>query len=262
MLNKLSQIDKLAGASLNGSKVDSRGVKHFNANLPVLLQVLAKSQGSSYLLKLGNTTLQTTSHTKLEVGKSYWANMQSNHAGQIVISKLVKKPEIDELVKNMPLKLSAQDLSLLAANPKAFTQELKDFLLSQLANAAHKEDFKELAFLALSLAQGVLSLVVSEDGKEQLLQLCPKKSRNALDFYAIFPRLGPISGSIWQEVSPKGANNGVRLCAQLAVMNERVEEILQEHSDELGLDSVQISSANTPKELFSLSSLCLLDVRT
>lgn len=261
MLNKLSQIDKLASPKLV-SAPESKHAKHFNSNLPILLKVLAKSQGNSYLLKLGNTTLQTTSHTKLEVGKSYWANMQSNHAGQIVISKLVKKPDIDELVKNMPLKLSAQDLSLLATNPKAFTHELKDFLLSQLANAAHKEDFRELAFLTLSLAQGVLSLVVSEDGKDQLLQLAPKKSRDALEFYAIFPQLGPISGSIWQEPSPKDTKNGVKLCAQLAVMNERVQEILQEHSDELGLDSVQISSTNTPKELFSLSSLCLLDVRT
>lgn len=264
MLHKLSQIDKLAGSKVD-SKLESKGIKHFNANLPVLLKVLAKSQGNSYLLKLGNTTLQTTAHTKLEIGRSYYANMQRNHAGQIVISNLVQKPQIDTLLKNAPLKLQANDLRLLSSNPQAFTQELKEFLLTQLASA-HKDDFKELATLALSLTQGVISLVVSQDGADHLVQLAPRPKRNRLEFYAIFPHLGPISGYIWQESSPaessqQGTAKSQRVCAYFAVMNTRVKELLEEHSDELGLDSMQVASDKSPKELFPLS-LSLVDMRT
>lgn len=290
MLHKLSHIDKLAAANAPNSaagstKSSAHAPKHFNANLPVLLNVLAKAQGNNYLLKLGNTTIQTQAHAPLQVGKSYWANMQKNAAGQIIISNLVQKPEIDSALKNMPLKLGMGDLRHLASDPKAFVQELKEFLLSQLANTASSSDFKELSLLALSLSQGVLSLVVHEDGHDHLMQISHKSARNKLEFYAIFPRLGPISGQIWQEISkqetPKqvmptamqagilqkqgAARAGVsRICAHLSVMNDRVKELLLEHELELGL-SLQISSDRAPRELFSFHShslQSLLDLRT
>lgn len=273
MLHKLSQIDKLAATkSANPSKTSGHAPKHFNANLPVLLNVLAKAQGNSYLLKLGNTTIQTQAHAPLQVGKSYWANMQKNAAGQIIINNLVQKPTIDSALKHMPLKLGMEDLRHVASEPKAFMQELKEFLLAQLSTTTSQQDFKELSLLALSLTQGVLSLVVHEDGHDHLIQIAATKS-NTLDFYAIFPRLGPISGQIWQEITPNKSNQQARLMSQshlgaqkqtrahLNVMNDRVKELLLAHSDELGV-AIHISSDRAPKELFSLGGVSLLDVRT
>lgn len=273
MLHKLSQIDKLAAtkSASNPSKASGHTPKHFNANLPVLLNVLAKAQGNSYLLKLGNTTIQTQAHAPLQVGKSYWANMQKNAAGQIIINNLVQKPAIDSALKHMPLKLSIEDLRHLASEPKAFIQELKEFLLSQLSTTTSQHDFKELSLLALSLTQGVLSLVVHEDGHDHLVQIATAKS-NTLDFYAIFPRLGPISGQIWQEITPKDSSQKAglmkqprdtqkRICAHLHVMNDRVKELLLTHINELEFD-LQIFSDRAPKELFTLGGTSLLDVRT
>lgn len=266
MLNKLSQIDKSAKSMMSATNAlnhqSSKGhaqAKHFNASLPVLLKVIAKSQGNNYLLKLGNTTIQTQSQRALQVGKTYWANMQQNAAGQIVLNKLIAKPDFSENLKSMPLKLAMKDLDLLAKDYKAFGNELKEFLLQNLGNVAHKEDFSQLSMMALSLAQGVLSLVVNEDGEDKLLQIAPKKQ--SVDFYAIFPRLGPVQGQIYTKKEAQDDNKAPKslVCADICVMNERVKELLESHAKELGLDEVQIYCDKTPEELFAFKNN-LLDI--
>ncbi len=157
MLDKLQNLSPLSKLAKLDSSALKENPKNFNATLPVLLKVLAQTKGDMYLLRLGNTTIQTRSAFSLDIGKSYWANMQKNSAGQIVLSNLFAQPNFVDKLKNIPLKLSFSDLDTLSQNPKLFISEYKDFLLSQLANAQHKDEFKEISSLIFSLKQGVVS---------------------------------------------------------------------------------------------------------
>ena len=110
-MNPLIQITNLAklDSVLNAGNLSNP--KHFNASLPVLLKVLAQSKNGEYLLQLGRSQISTKSAIKLEIGKTYWANMQKNAANQIVLNNLIKNPKIMENLKNSPLKFSLHDLA-------------------------------------------------------------------------------------------------------------------------------------------------------
>lgn len=267
-LNPLQQMANLA--KLDSALSTQKGAKHFNASLPVLLKVLSQSKNGEYLLQLGRTQIATNSAIKLEIGKSYWANMQKNAANQIVLNNLIKNPKIMENLKNSPLKLSLNDLAELQKNPKDFINELKEFLLKEIAYAENPKDFSELAKSLLSLSQGVLSLIISDEGKEHLLQIAQKKSRkNQVEFYGIFPSLGPIKGvfsdcseDMRRETEGVGKSSSGKLLAQIWVMSEKIALALQKHREDLGVECdlrVYVDSAIEP--LLELENN-LLDIKT
>lgn len=252
-------------AKLDSALSTQKGAKHFNASLPVLLKVLSQSKNGEYLLQLGRTQIATKSAIKLEIGRSYWANMQKNAANQIVLNNLIKNPKIMESLKNSPLKLSLNDLAELQKNPKDFINELKEFLLKEIVSSENPKDFSELAKSLLSLSQGVLSLIISDEGKEHLLQIAQKKSRkNQVEFYGIFPSLGPIKG-VFSDCSEEGSEvleSNDKLLAQLWVMSEKVALALQKHREDLGVECdlrIYVDSAIEP--LLELENN-LLDIRT
>lgn len=262
-LNPLQQMANLA--KLDSALSTQKGAKHFNASLPVLLKVLSQSKNGEYLLQLGRTQIATKSAIKLEIGRSYWANMQKNAANQIVLNNLIKNPKIMESLKNSPLKLSLNDLAELQKNPKDFINELKEFLLKEIVSSENPKDFSELAKSLLSLSQGVLSLIISDEGKEHLLQIAQKKSRkNQVEFYGIFPSLGPIKG-VFSDCSEEGSEvleSNDKLLAQLWVMSEKVALALQKHREDLGVECdlrIYVDSAIEP--LLELENN-LLDIRT
>ena len=274
-LNPLQQMTNLA--KLDSALSSQKGAKHFNASLPVLLKVLSQSKNGEYLLQLGRTQIATNSAIKLEIGKSYWANMQKNAANQIVLNNLIKNPKIMENLKNSPLKLSLNDLAELQKNPKDFINELKEFLLKEIALSENPKDFGELAKSLLSLSQGVLSLVITDEGKEHLLQIAQKKSRkNQVEFYGIFPSLGPIRGVFSDcsennksrdEVEKKGEGDknlysSDKLLGQLWVMSEKIAQLLHKHREDLGVECdlrVYVDSVIEP--LLELEN-SLLDIKT
>lgn len=269
-LNPLQQMANLA--KLDSALSTQKGAKHFNASLPVLLKVLSQSKNGEYLLQLGRTQIATKSVIKLEIGRSYWANMQKNAANQIVLNNLIKNPKIMENLKNSPLKLSLNDLAELQKNPKDFINELKEFLLKEIASSENPKDFGELAKSLLSLSQGVLSLIISDEGKEHLLQIAQKKSRkNQVEFYGIFPYLGPIKGVLsdcsedgkYREETKKGDKiSSDKLLAQLWVMSEKIALALQKHREDLGVECdlrIYVDSAIEP--LLELENN-LLDIKT
>ena len=266
-LNPLQQMANLA--KLDSALSTQKGAKHFNASLPVLLKVLSQSKNGEYLLQLGRTQIATKSAIKLEIGRSYWANMQKNATNQIVLNNLIKNPKIMESLKNSPLKLSLNDLAELQKNPKGFINELKEFLLKEIASSENPKDFSELAKSLLSLSQGVLSLIISDDGKEHLLQIAQKKSRkNQVEFYGIFPSLGPIKG-VFSDCSEERSigegrdkNSSDKLLAQLWVMSEKIALALRKHREDLGVECdlrVYVDSAIEP--LLELENN-LLDIKT
>lgn len=264
-------------AKLDSALISQKGAKHFNASLPVLLKVLSQSKNGEYLLQLGRTQIATNSAIKLEIGKSYWANMQKNAANQIVLNNLIKNPKIMENLKNSPLKLSLNDLAELQKNPKDFINELKEFLLKEIALSENPKDFGELAKSLLSLSQGVLSLVITDEGKEHLLQIAQKKSRkNQVEFYGIFPSLGPIRG-VFSDCSEnnksrdevekksegdKNLHSSDKLLGQLWVMSEKIAQLLHKHREDLGVECdlrVYVDSVIEP--LLELEN-SLLDIKT
>lgn len=265
-LNPLQQMANLA--KLDSALSTQKGAKHFNASLPVLLKVLSQSKNGEYLLQLGRTQIATNSAIKLEIGKSYWANMQKNAANQIVLNNLIKNPKIMESLKNSPLKLSLNDLAELQKNPKDFINELKEFLLKEITYAENPKDFSELAKSLLSLSQGVLSLIITDERKEHLLQIAQKKSRkNQVEFYGIFPSLGPIKGvfsdcSEERSIGEEDKNSRDKLLAQLWVMSEKIALALQKYREDLGVECdlrVYVDSAIEP--LLELENN-LLDIKT
>lgn len=266
-LNPLQQMANLA--KLDSALSTQKGAKHFNASLPVLLKVLSQSKNGEYLLQLGRTQIATKSAIKLEIGRSYWANMQKNAANQIVLNNLIKNPKIMESLKNSPLKLSLNDLAELQKNPKDFINELKEFLLKEITSSENPKDFSELAKSLLSLSQGVLSLIISDESKEHLLQIAQKKSRkNQVEFYGIFPSLGPIRG-VFSDCSDERSrgeegdkSSSDKLLAQLWVMSEKIALALQKHREDLGVECdlrVYVDSVIEP--LLELENN-LLDIKT
>lgn len=252
-------------AKLDSALSTQKGAKHFNASLPVLLKVLSQSKNGEYLLQLGRTQIATKSAIKLEIGRSYWANMQKNAANQIVLNNLIKNPKIMESLKNSPLKLSLNDLAELQKNPKDFINELKEFLLKEIVSSENPKDFSELAKSLLSLSQGVLSLIISDEGKEHLLQIAQKKSRkNQVEFYGIFPSLGPIKG-VFSDCSEEGSEvleSSDKLLAQLWVMSEKIALALQKHREDLSVEcDLRIYVDSVIEPLLELENN-LLDIRT
>lgn len=267
-LNPLQQMANLA--KLDSALSTQKGAKHFNASLPVLLKVLSQSKNGEYLLQLGRTQIATKSAIKLEIGRSYWANMQKNAANQIVLNNLIKNPKIMESLKNSPLKLSLNDLAELQKNPKDFINELKEFLLKEIVSSENPKDFSELAKSLLSLSQGVLSLIISDEGKEHLLQIAQKKSRkNQVEFYGIFPYLGPIKGVFSDcsedmriEAEEGDKNPRGKLLAQLWVMSEKIALALQKHREDLSVEcDLRIYVDSVIEPLLELENN-LLDIRT
>lgn len=282
-LNPLQTLSNLAKLDSAINAGNSTTPKHFNASLPVLLKVLAQSKNGEYLLQLGRSQIATNSAIKLEIGKSYWANMQKNEANQIILSNLIKNPKIMENLQNSPLKFSLSDLAELQKNPKDFVNELKEFLLKELAMCENKKDFSELSKSLLCLSQGVLSLVISDENKEHLFQMTTKKSRKQeVHFYGIFPSLGPIKGvfSVLGDFSnfsdfgdlgvlsqmPKSKNakdsKDSNLLAQFWVMSEKIATLLKKHRSDLGIICdfcVYVDSDVAP--LFELEN-SLLDIKT
>ncbi|MFC3847150.1 hypothetical protein ACFOPX_01185 [Helicobacter baculiformis] len=227
--------------------------QHFNATLPLLLKVLEKKGAQKYLLQLGNQIVETKSQKPLIVGQNYWALMQKSSVGAIMLSNLTPQPKIVAQLKNAPLTLEIKDL------PTLLSQEdfkgYKETLIQHLTHATTKQDFLLLGNLLLSLQHQVASFVIRDNHKEALLQFKPKKAKQQrLDFYALYPHLGPLQGSIIFH------DPGLEL--YLNVAYESVRTLLQAHQHKLrGFENVHIATAtNSIEPLFDFEE-SLLDTR-
>ena len=78
MIKQLSQLAQVQNTMQNSAKTTQ-----FNATLPIKLEVMEKLQGIRYMLKVGNTAMETKSLKELQVGGRYWAMMGRSSAGGI-----------------------------------------------------------------------------------------------------------------------------------------------------------------------------------
>ncbi|WP_121021686.1 hypothetical protein [Helicobacter vulpis] len=225
--------------------------QRFNATLPLLLKVLEKKGAQKYLLQLGNQIVETKSQKPLVVGQSYWALMQKSSVGAIMLSHLTPQPKILEQLKDAPLKLDIKDL------PTLFKQEdfkgYQDMLIQHWTHATSKQDFLFLGNLLLSLQHQVVSFVIQDRHKEALVQF-KKAKQQRLDFYALYPHLGPLQGSVIFH------DPGLELFIQ--VHYQATKALLQAHQNALkGFERVHISASLDPIEPLFVFEESLLDTR-
>ncbi len=227
-LNAINQLNALH--SKNASH-------HFNATLPILLKVLEKQDKDLFLLQVGNRIIPTKSEQELKINQPYFATMQRDRLGDIVLKNLVPAPKILDALDDLPVLEMKQIKEILSAKDNTPLKEYKELLSEKLVHAKNPQEFLNTANMLLSLQSQVLSFVVENERKKAFLQVKAKKQ--SVDFYALYPNLGEIGGVIYLKEKEKQLF--------LKTTLQRTKEILKEAQNTLlGFSSVEIVCEKTP----------------
>ncbi|MCQ2757305.1 hypothetical protein JT066_03365 [Helicobacter pylori] len=227
-LNALNQLNALH--SKNASH-------HFNATLPILLKVLEKQDKDLFLLQVGNKIIPTKSEQELKINQPYFAIMQRNQLGDIVLKNLVPAPKILDALDDLPTIEMKKLKEILSAKDNTPLKEYKEFLSEKLVHAKSSQEFLNTANMLLSLQSQVLSFVIENERKKAFLQMKAKKQ--SVDFYALYPNLGEIGGVIYLKEKEKQLF--------LKTTLQRTKEILKEAQNTLlGFSFVEIVCEKTP----------------
>ncbi|MFP6287367.1 hypothetical protein ACLGEW_01590 [Helicobacter pylori] len=210
---------------------------HFNAALPILLKVLEKQDKDLFLLQVGNKIIPTKSEQDLKINQPYFAIMQRNQLGDIVLKNLVPAPKILDALDDLPALEIKKIKEILSAKDNTLLKEYKEFLSEKLVHAKSSQEFLNTANMLLSLQSQVLSFVVENERKKAFLQVKAKKQ--SVDFYALYPNLGEIGGVIYLKEKEKQLF--------LKTTLQRTKEVLKEAQNTLlGFSSVEIVCEKTP----------------
>ncbi|MCQ2812692.1 hypothetical protein JT065_05130 [Helicobacter pylori] len=210
---------------------------HFNATLPILLKVLEKQDKDLFLLQVGNKIIPTRSEQELKINQPYFAIMQRNQLGDIVLKNLVPAPKILDALNDLPAIEMNKIKEILSAKDNTPLKEYKEFLSEKLVHAKNSQEFLNTANMLLSLQSQVLSFVVENERKKAFLQVKAKKQ--SVDFYALYPNLGEIGGVIYLKEKEKQLF--------LKTTLQRTKEVLKEAQNTLlGFSFVEIVCEKTP----------------
>ncbi|MFS7887880.1 hypothetical protein ACMAV4_05780 [Helicobacter pylori] len=227
-LNALNQLNALHSKNV---------AHHFNATLPILLKVLEKQDKDLFLLQVGNKIIPTKSEQELKINQPYFAIMQRNQLGDIVLKNLVPAPKILDALDDLPALEMKKIKEILSAKDNTPLKEYKEFLSEKLIHAKNSQEFLNTANMLLSLQSQVLSFVVENERKKAFLQMKAKKQ--SVDFYALYPNLGEIGGVIYLKEKEKQLF--------LKTTLQRTKEVLKEAQNTLlGFSSVEIVCEKTP----------------
>ncbi|MCQ2632454.1 hypothetical protein JT236_03855 [Helicobacter pylori] len=227
-LNALNQLNALHSKN---------AAHHFNAALPILLKVLEKQDKDLFLLQVGNRIIPTRSEQELKINQPYFATMQRNQLGDIVLKNLVPAPKILDALDDLPTLEMNKIKEILSAKDSTPLKEYKEFLSEKLVHAKNSQEFLNTANMLLSLQSQVLSFVVENERKKAFLQMRAKKQ--SVDFYALYPNLGEIGGVIYLKEKEKQLF--------LKTTLQRTKEVLKEAQNTLlGFSFVEISCEKTP----------------
>ncbi|AYQ45199.1 hypothetical protein C1I82_04160 [Helicobacter pylori] len=227
-LNALNQLNALHSKN---------AAHHFNATLPILLKVLEKQDKDLFLLQVGNRIIPTKSEQDLKINQLYFATMQRNQLGDIVLKNLVPAPKILDALDDLPTLEMKQIKEILSAKDNTPLKEYKELLSEKLVHAKNSQEFLNTANMLLSLQSQVLSFVVENERKKAFLQVKAKKQ--SVDFYALYPNLGEIGGVIYLKEKEKQLF--------LKTTLQRTKEVLKEAQNTLlGFSSVEIVCEKTP----------------
>ncbi len=227
-LNALNQLNALHSKN---------AAHHFNAALPILLKVLEKQDKDLFLLQVGNRIIPTKSEQELKINQPYFAVMQRNQLGDIVLKNLVPAPKILDALDDLPALEMKKIKEILSAKDNTPLKEYKEFLSEKLIHAKSSQEFLNTANMLLSLQSQVLSFVVENERKKAFLQMKAKKQ--SVDFYALYPNLGEIGGVIYLKEKEKQLF--------LKTTLQRTKEVLKEAQNTLlGFSFVEIACEKTP----------------
>ncbi|WQR71256.1 hypothetical protein KVC91_04125 [Helicobacter pylori] len=227
-LNALNQLNALHSKN---------AAHHFNAALPILLKVLEKQDKDLFLLQVGNKIIPTKSEQELKINQPYFATMQRNQLGDIVLKNLVPAPKILDALDDLPTLEMNKIKEILSAKDNTPLKEYKEFLSEKLVHAKSSQEFLNTANMLLSLQSQVLSFVIENERKKAFLQMKAKKQ--SVDFYALYPNLGEIGGVIYLKEKEKQLF--------LKTTLQRTKEVLKEAQNTLlGFSSVEIVCEKTP----------------
>lgn len=227
-LNALNQLNALHSKN---------AAHHFNATLPILLKVLEKQDKDLFLLQVGNRIIPTKSEQELKINQPYFAIMQRNQLGDIVLKNLVPAPKILDALNDLPALEMNKIKEILSAKDNTPLKEYKEFLSEKLVHAKNSQEFLNTANMLLSLQSQVLSFVIENERKKAFLQVKAKKQ--SVDFYALYPNLGEIGGVIYLKEKEKQLF--------LKTTLQRTKEILKEAQNTLlGFSFVEIVCEKTP----------------
>ncbi|EMJ45535.1 hypothetical protein [Helicobacter pylori] len=227
-LNALNQLNALHSKN---------AAHHFNATLPILLKVLEKQDKDLFLLQVGNRIIPTKSEQELKINQPYFATMQRNQLGDIVLKNLVPAPKILDALDDLPTIEMKKLKEILSAKDNTPLKEYKEFLSEKLIHAKSSQEFLNTANMLLSLQSQVLSFVIENERKKAFLQMKAKKQ--SIDFYALYPNLGEIGGVIYLKEKEKQLF--------LKTTLQRTKEVLKEAQNTLlGFSFVEIVCEKTP----------------
>lgn len=227
-LNALNQLNALHSKN---------AAHHFNATLPILLKVLEKQDKDLFLLQVGNKIIPTKSEQELKINQPYFATMQRNQLGDIVLKNLVPAPKILDALDDLPAIEMKKLKEILSAKDNTPLKEYKEFLSEKLIHAKSSQEFLNTANMLLSLQSQVLSFVIENERKKAFLQMKAKKQ--SVDFYALYPNLGEIGGVIYLKKKEKQLF--------LKTTLQRTQEVLKEAQNTLlGFSFVEIVCEKTP----------------
>ncbi len=227
-LNALNQLNALHSKN---------ATHHFNAALPILLKVLEKQDKDLFLLQVGNKIIPTKSEQELKINQPYFAIMQRDRLGDIVLKNLVPAPKILDALDDLPTLEMKKIKEILSTKDNTPLKEYKEFLSEKLIHAKNSQEFLNTANMLLSLQSQVLSFVVENERKKAFLQVKAKKQ--SVDFYALYPNLGEIGGVIYLKEKEKQLF--------LKTTLQRTKEVLKEAQNTLlGFSSVEIVCEKTP----------------
>lgn len=227
-LNALNQLNALHSKN---------AAHHFNATLPILLKVLEKQDKDLFLLQVGNKIIPTKSEQELKINQPYFATMQRNQLGDIVLKNLVPAPKILDGLDDLPAIEMHKLKEILSAKDNTPLKEYKEFLSEKLIHAKNSQEFLNTANMLLSLQSQVLSFVIENERKKAFLQMKAKKQ--SVDFYALYPNLGEIGGVIYLKEKEKQLF--------LKTTLQRTKEVLKEAQNTLlGFSFVEIVCEKTP----------------
>ncbi|WP_187899453.1 hypothetical protein [Helicobacter pylori] len=227
-LNALNQLNALHSKN---------AAHHFNATLPILLKVLEKQDKDLFLLQVGNKIIPTKSEQELKINQPYFATMQRNQLGDIVLKNLVPAPKILDALDDLPAIEMKKLKEILSAKDNTPLKEYKEFLSEKLIHAKSSQEFLNTANMLLSLQSQVLSFVIENERKKAFLQMKTKKQ--SVDFYTLYPNLGEIGGVIYLKEKEKQLF--------LKTTLQRTKEVLKEAQNTLlGFSCVEIVCEKTP----------------
>lgn len=218
------------------------------------IDVLKSLGNGKFTVVMDGETLTVQSDRPLLEGEKYWTQLTHSKGSILLLSNLLKKPDILHNIHLKNIEYSIKDLQTIL-NSKNPLSTMKQSILEQLSSASTKEEFTNLSNLLLSIHNQTLTIPISFNNYYSILQFKKrynkKNKKTHIDFYAVLEFLGPISGLI----TLQGNDTIVKLNVAFETTKTFLENNMQSFSH-----TIDISIAQNIEPLYNSNINSILDV--